>query len=128
MFHVQLSDSFPRNRCLAGEEDGRSGTAVIYNGQDGVCSSGGGELSDEVKTDRLEGEGVCRCGDSKLGGSFRVILRFILLTAGAALHVGRHPARQIWPPEQSLSGAQGAVSAWVSRRWGVMVSMKNSPL
>ena len=66
---------------------------MVYNGQNGIGSSRRGELGDEVETNCLEGEGICCCGDSKLGSLSGMVLRLVLLTAGAALYVRRHPAR-----------------------------------
>ena len=92
MLHIQFSDSFSRDRHLAGEEDGRSATAMVHNGQNGVGTSGGGKLGDKVETNHLEGEGICCCRDPELGSSFGVVLQFVLLTASATLNVRRHPA------------------------------------
>jgi len=55
---VELHDLWSHNCFLAGQEDGRSRTPVINNGQDAVMALASRESHDEVHGYLFEGESV----------------------------------------------------------------------
>jgi hypothetical protein len=113
------------DRCLAGEEYGRSRASVVHYRENGVVPLAGRELGDQVHCYDLERECVGRCGDA-VEGDLRSFCKVLALLAfGAPSYVLRDPFVHVWPPEVLADGRDGGVSSWVSSDFQVVESVED---